>query len=97
MYSCLVSFTEERRLDRVARNKAYRGLAEGSFLLPVCGCPWERVPIWRPRRESALLKDLATSGAARGCRKPTYAANIRGSEMNRGRHPWHSSANDSSK
>lgn len=57
--------------------KAYRGLAEGSFLLPVCGCPWELVPIWRPRRDkmgqqekSAVLKDLATSGAARVVENP---------------------------
>lgn len=32
--------------------------------VPVCGCPWERVPIWSQNEESAFLMDLATSGAA---------------------------------
>lgn len=37
--------------------------------VPVCGCPWERVPIWSQNEDSAFLMDLATSGAARETKK----------------------------
>lgn len=58
----------------------------------VCGCPWERVTIWRQNEESALLMDLATSGAAQEPKKTHDCSHC---EMNHGAVQC-SLANDSS-
>lgn len=72
--------------------KISRSVWEGFVLATCVRVPKERVPIWRQYEESALLMDLATSGAAQ---KPKKTHDCSHCEMNHGAVQC-SLANDSS-